>query len=57
MAVIRKLARIVPDAFQRYFADRCPQVAEDCRAAVPSLADEGRAHRVRCLHPFDGAQS
>jgi membrane protein len=27
MAVIRKLARIVPDAFQRYFADRCPQYA------------------------------
>ena len=27
MAVIRKLARILPDAFQRYFADRCPQHA------------------------------
>jgi membrane protein len=25
--VIRKLARILPEAFQRYFADRCPQHA------------------------------
>ena len=27
MRVVRKLARILPDALQRYFADRCPQHA------------------------------
>src|SRR5436190_1714719 len=27
MGVVRKLARVVPEALQRYFADRCPQHA------------------------------
>jgi len=33
------------------FADRCPAVQEDCRAAVPPLFDEGDGHLHRCLHP------
>jgi oligopeptide/dipeptide ABC transporter ATP-binding protein len=39
------------------FADRCPNVAADCRAAMPPLSELGPGHLVRCLHPFDGAPS
>ena len=33
------------------FADRCPNVQEDCRAAPPPLTRHGNA-RVACLHPM-----
>ena len=36
------------------FADRCPRVEADCRAAAPALADVAPSHSARCLHPLTG---
>jgi peptide/nickel transport system ATP-binding protein len=34
------------------FADRCPRVQDDCRAAMPALtAGDDPEHLFRCLHP------
>ena len=33
------------------FAERCPAVAEDCKAALPELLSMGANHRARCIHP------
>ena len=32
------------------FADRCPRVADDCRAGPPPAVTVGPAHQARCLH-------
>ena len=43
----------VPPLHQRFtgcrFADRCPQVQEDCRARPPALAEPIAGHAVRCV--------
>jgi peptide/nickel transport system ATP-binding protein len=31
------------------FADRCPLVIEQCRAALPPMVDVGPGHFVRCI--------
>jgi oligopeptide/dipeptide ABC transporter ATP-binding protein len=34
------------------FADRCPYVQDDCRAAYPSLENMRGIHKVACYHPL-----
>jgi peptide/nickel transport system permease protein len=36
------------------FADRCPRVQDDCRAADIALRDRGDGRAVRCLFPVTG---
>jgi peptide/nickel transport system ATP-binding protein len=31
------------------FADRCPRVIDDCRAALPGAVTMGADHEARCL--------
>ena len=33
------------------FADRCPAVEDDCRAALPEMMSLGTDHVARCIHP------
>ncbi len=48
----------VPPLHQRFtgcrFADRCPQVHEDCRARQPALAEPIAGHAVRCVRVARG---
>ena len=48
----------VPPLHQRFtgcrFADRCPQVQEDCRARPPALAEPIAGHAVRCVRVARG---
>ncbi|MGP1396699.1 MAG: dipeptide/oligopeptide/nickel ABC transporter permease/ATP-binding protein [Inquilinaceae bacterium] len=34
------------------FADRCPRVGDDCRAAPVPLTEFGEGRTVRCIHPL-----
>ena len=37
------------------FADRCPRVQDDCRAALPPMVDHRPGQAARCIHPhLDG---
>ncbi len=36
------------------FADRCPRVQDDCRAALPPEVSIAPGHGVRCLHLDEG---
>ena len=36
------------------FADRCPRVVSDCRAAPPRAVEVGAGHLARCLRPGAG---
>ena len=33
------------------FADRCPRVQDDCRAALPPMVEYRPGHAARCIHP------
>jgi len=37
------------------FAPRCPNVADDCRAEAPPLAEHEPSHRYACYHPVRAA--
>lgn len=39
------------------FADRCPAVTEECRAADPALAPFGGKHVAACIHPVPDSEA